>query len=196
MTHHTLAGVVLALFFVCGCGPTTETNSASDTSPNLEPESSAIDDSASSSVAPAPLSADELASILDVQVYAFSYSGGRVSCWLEVDDGTMIPRWTTAGDEEGKILLWWKRGELTLSFFSNGRPRGGSSNGYPDDYLWWGWEGGWNATTYTKLNTPLTPDSGEEVTLLHYKAVEKKAADPENPRTVTVTLKARFPKEE
>ena len=158
-------------------------------------------------IEPAELDAEQLARILQIETWTFRYSGGRVRCWLEIEEEgkkTIEPPGGAVQDpnvgnekaEEGKILLWWKRGELALRTRS-GVSEGGYIKGLPEDALWWGWKGV-DRTAWHRIEEPIVPDSGKETVLLHYEATERKrdAQDPDNPRKITVTLKAEFPKED
>jgi hypothetical protein len=155
-------------------------------------------------VEPSKLEAQELADILGITVWTFRYSGGRVRCWLEIDengkktkeppDGVQDPNKGNVKAKEGKILLWWRRGELALRTQS-GASNGGYVKGLPQDALWWGWKG-WSGSTQT-FSPPMARGPGSEITLLRYEAVEipQEAKDPKQRRKVTIVLKALFPEE-
>jgi hypothetical protein len=153
---------------------------------------------------PSKLEAQELADILGISVWTFRYSGGRVRCWLEIDengnktkkppDGVQDPNKGNVGAKEGKILLWWRREQLALRVQSRASA-GNYVEGLAHDSLWWGWKT-WSGSV-SVLSTAGSRKPGSEITLLRYEAVEipEKAKDPKQPRKVTIVLKALFPEE-
>jgi hypothetical protein len=147
------------------------------------------------------LDGQDLADILAISAWTFRYSGGRVRCWLEIDENGVKTKEPPDGVQDlnkgdskakaGKIVLWWRQGELGLRINS-----GTSSNPYSKtlskDALWWGWKSSSGNTSVA--SAPAAPKPGEEITLLRHEAQEFKdnAKDAKPPRKVVIVLKAQF----
>jgi hypothetical protein len=150
---------------------------------------------------PAELTARELAEHLGISVWTFHYSGGRVRCWLEIDEdgkttihpvgGVQDPNRDNPKAREGKILLWVKRGAISLRVHS-GASSGGFGMGLPQDALWWGWKS--YSTLSNAPNPRVTPGHDREATLVNYVVTESKddAKTPGAPRQIALRLKAAF----
>jgi hypothetical protein len=150
------------------------------------------------------LDAQELAEILGISIWTFRYSGGRVRCWLEINEngvtskeppsGVQDPNKGNAKAKEGKIVLWWRQGQLGLRI-NSGTASSPYSKTLPNDALWWGWKSSFGRTNLA--SAPAATKPGEEITLLRHEAEEFKgtAKDPKAPRKVVIVLKAKFPEE-
>ena len=109
----------------------------------------------------------------------------------EPPNGVQDPNKGNANAKAGKIVVWWRQGQLGLRINS-----GASSNPYTrtlaKDALWWGWKSSSGSTSVASAPTP--PKPGEEITLLRHEAEEDKgtAKDPKAPRKVIIVLKAKF----
>ncbi len=201
-----LAAIVLALF--AGCGGSPPSGEAPPNDEKVKATSAPAGGGPELRLERANLDAEELARILGVETHTFAYSGGRVRCWLEIEengkftteppDGVQDPNRDNPKAKEGKIVLWWRHdergGELALEIHSVAT--GGYKKGLPPDALWWGWER--SGGTGEIIASPITPGPDAEVVLLHQAYVENAATatDAKNPRTASITLKARFPKEQ
>jgi len=207
LKHFDCVVVALSLVLFTGCPSSTVSSLEAGDERGAKVSSPPPVQASEPRIEPAQLDAEQLAGILQIQAWTFRYSGGRVRCWLEIEEEgkkTIEPPSGAVQDpnvgnekaEEGKILLWWKRGELALRIQS-GVSEGGYIKGLPEDALWRGWKGV-DRTSWHGMREPIVPDLDEEIILLHYEATERKrdAQDPDNPRKITITLKAEFPKED
>lgn len=210
-----LAGIVLALF--AGCGGSPPSGEALPGDENVKATSVVAGGAPERRLERADLDAEQLARILGIETHTFAFSGGCVRCWLEIEDNgkrTIEPpdgvQSPNRDAKQGKIYLWWRHddqrgGEVAFRIHAvttdgYGKEKGVSPASYykglPPDALWWGWKG--SGGTGSSIASPITPHSEAEVVLLHQAYVEntETARYPKNPRTVSITLKARFPKDE
>ena len=148
------------------------------------------------------LKASELADFLGITAWTFHFEGGVPECWVEViEDGQKTVSKskilesrelnTVKEAQQGKILLFVRRGGIELRIHS-GVSSGGAGIGLSPDALWWGWNSATGSTE--RLQQPLSPKAAEEVTLLRHTMLENAAdaKDPKHPRKVVMTLKARL----
>ncbi|MFO0890200.1 MAG: hypothetical protein U0790_13805 [Isosphaeraceae bacterium] len=153
-------------------------------------------------LANAPLEAGELADFLGISSWAFAYEGGVPECWLEVqEEGQQtVKNAKLLGIKEpnqsreamrGKILLFLRPGNLELRI-NSGASSGGAGVTLPPDALWWAWKG--RAGSSQRLERPVAPKPGQDVTLMNITMDEDKAVakDPKKPRRVQLVLKARL----
>jgi hypothetical protein len=153
------------------------------------------------------LEAEELADFLGIDAWTFRYSGGRVRCWLEIQeggrtavepvDGVQDPNRGNADAEQGKILLWIRRGEIRLRVHS-GASKGGYFKSLAEDALWWGWKSSSGQEHILPVRAGekgVQVKPGEEVTLLRLmrQEVRDRAHESASARKVTILLKAIFP---
>jgi hypothetical protein len=148
------------------------------------------------------LEASELADFLGITAWTFHFKGGVPESWVEViEKGQKTVSKsrilesrevnTVKEAQQGKILLFVRRGGIELRIHS-GASSGGAGIGLSPDALWWGWNSASGSTE--RLQQPLSPQAGEEVTLLRHTMVENAAdaKDPKHLRKVVMTLKARL----
>ena len=159
----------------------------------------------------AELDTEQLANILQssqISAWTFKYSGGPIRCWLEIEESgqkTMPARIPEEGfveerakpqKDEGKILLWWKRGlpdsgtTIELEVADSGCSLG------PDRFVF-EWDSLTGVSTTVHGSPRLKP--GQEVVLMTYEAKEDpdkaKAKEPGKPRIVKLLLKAKSARE-
>jgi hypothetical protein len=148
------------------------------------------------------LEASELADFLGISAWTFHFEGGVPESWVEViEDGQKTvskpkiletrEQNTVKEAQQGKILLFVRRGAIELRIHS-GVSSGGAGIALSPDALWWGWKSAAGSTD--RLQQPFVPKAAEEVTLLRQTMLETAdlAKDPKHPRKVVMTLKARL----
>ncbi len=155
-------------------------------------------------VTPAPLTADQLASILNINAWSFDYQG-RIRCWIEVEETgqkTMASRipaegyvatTNTADGTRRKVLFHWLKdpgqmgGKMSLHV-ENG---GGYTLGLPADAFVFGWKQ-WGFSSNTPgVGQPIALDPAKEAILFHFDATEVLPPGSEGaPRRVQLWVKA------
>ncbi len=199
-----LALLVLPLFFsLVGCGASEDVQSLNDV-PGREPV-----------IIQQDLNAQQLADILDVEAWTWTFRGPPPECWIEIEEvgqDTMPSRIpdqggfgseidpASRGPQEGNILLYWRRTEPggggVLSFQVDGR--GTYFFGLNDQAFTLGWRENW-ASEFDppkRAGRPIEASPGKELTLLTYQASQLPEGggmiEQGSPR-LTLRLKARFP---
>jgi hypothetical protein len=165
------------------------------------------------------LEARQLAGILEIQAWTFSYSGGRVRCWLEIEEkGQSTFQYgkrvhdvqdTNKGDERarrGKILfIIDRRGQRMALGIESGVSQRLETWSLNEKSLWFGWKSSAGEISSDFANSAHkseaeNPGTDKEVTLLKYRWVEykpsaedaKAQAVADDSREVIITLKAVF----
>ena len=154
-----------------------------------------------------PLTADQLAQILGVNVWTAKYSGGPIECWLEIEEegqATMpkrIPEKDNIGtgsfpqQSDGTVNFWWRKhgegagGDLHID-------AAGSSYGYGlnNNAFVFGWKGYSASSTTMGQGKAITGEPGKEFVLIDYDARESlpQGEKDKAPRRVHLKLMARF----
>jgi hypothetical protein len=202
--HWLIVGAItLSPALFGGCTQTVPQSPPQGAAPESH-HTSAVADPAPLRLEPAKLDADELADFLGVSVWTFHYSGGRVRCWVEIEQngktttfppqGAQDPNRGNDKAKEGKILLWLRPGTLKLSI-NSGVSHGNFIEALPQDGLWWAWKA--STGLIQGESGPFTPKTGVEITLLRYQVTERGPGSEvlKSPRTITIVLKAQFPEE-
>jgi hypothetical protein len=163
-------------------------------------------DPAGPSVVPQPLTADQLAGMLNVTAWSFQYKDCVAQCWVEIEEvGGKHPRtWrmpdagyvpmSTPQAREGTILLWWQRppggqgGAITLDV--NGSR---CVVGLAEGAFVWGFKA-WSASVTPNGKQPaFSAAPGEELVLVNFDAKESvPEGSEEAAREVHLKLKAKF----
>ena len=184
---------IVASGCVAGCGPTV---AAPATPRGGEPE-----------VQMQPLTAQQLAAILGVNVWTAKFSGGPIDCWLEVEEqgqSTMpkrIPEKDYIGVQsdhsaptEGTITIWWRQQESGAGGNLMIQAANGSIGyGLNKDAFTFGWPGFNSRSTAAGSGQPIKAEPGKEFVLVDYDAQESRpAGDSKPPRRVHLKLMGRF----
>jgi hypothetical protein len=158
------------------------------------------------------LTANQLAAMLDIDVWAFQYSGGAVECWLEITETgqkTMPVRMPDQGylgqgvvdkPAEGTILLWWTKNPADSSGVLHFKmPNMNLQEAIEPGGFTFGWKGVKVAGTESGKAKAVQGTPGAEVVLIEYNAEEAianpgkgQAGSGRVPRSVRLKLKARF----
>jgi hypothetical protein len=155
------------------------------------------------------LTANQLAAMLDIDVWAFQYSGGTVECWLEIAETgqkTMPVRMPAQGylgqgglvdkPAEGTILLWWTKNPADNSGILHFKmPNMSLQESIDPGGFTFGWKGIKTSGTESGKAKAAQGKPGEEVVLIEYNAEEFISSSGANrpvPRAVHLKLKARF----
>ena len=153
-----------------------------------------------------PLTADQLAQILGLNVWTAKYSGGPLECWLEIEEEgqTTMPKRMPVKDfigagsvnpaSEGSIVFWWSRredrqgGELTIK-----TSNAGYSYGLNKDAFTFAWPSFTANHTPTGSGQVLKEVPGKEFVIVNYDAQESLGVgDNKTPRRVHLKLIGRF----
>ena len=170
------------------------------------------------SVVGQPLTADQLAGMLNLNAWSLTYSGGRIQCWLEIEEvggktpmkrrvpekgfvgeiGDIAPEVLKNRQGEGTILFWWSKnadgngGSLNLNVSNAGSYGLGLGN----DAFTFGWKSFGASSASIGKQPPVTAKPGEEIVLVSYDASESQLpGSKQSPREVHLRLKARFPEQ-
>jgi hypothetical protein len=159
------------------------------------------------------LTANQLAAMLDIDVWAFQYSGGSVECWLEITETgqkTMPPRMPEKGylgqgmavdkPSEGTILLWWRKNPADNSGVLHFKmPNMDLQEPIEPGAFTFGWKAVKTSGTESGKAKAAQGKPGEETVLVEFNAEEAlpdagKAGtgSVRPPRAVHLKLKARF----
>jgi hypothetical protein len=152
-----------------------------------------------------PLTADQLAQILGVNVWTATYSGGPIECWLEIEEEgqSTMPKRIPGKDclgagsanppSEGAIDLGWSRredrqgGQLTIHAAKGRYPYGLSKDAFA-----FPWQGFGNTTR--RSGGPIQGQPGKAFVIVDYDARELHVdSDKKTPRRVHRKLMGRFP---
>ena len=154
-----------------------------------------------------PLTADQLARILGVNVWTARFSGGPIECWLEVEEEgqSTLPKripekdFIDAGSvnppTEGSIDMWWtQREDRQGGQLSIHAANGSYSYGLNKDALTFAWPGfGAGSTTIGKGELK-TVEPGKDFVIIDYDANESLPdGSKKTPRRVHLKLMGRFP---
>jgi hypothetical protein len=189
--------VVLAGLTLSGCVPAIPASTPAAPAPAVP---------ATPEVQVQPLTADQLAQILGVNVWTAKYTGGPIECWLEIkEEGqSTMPRRIPEKDflgagspgapREGTIDLWWTRredrqgGQLTIH-----AANGGYSYGLGKDAFTFVWPSFSARSTTAGKGDPIHAEEGKEFVIFDYEASESlPAGDKKPPRKVHLKLMGRF----
>ncbi|CAN5911019.1 hypothetical protein BH23PLA1_BH23PLA1_29020 [soil metagenome] len=192
----------LLLLLIGGCG-SSENGKGQSSATVREP-----------ALIPQDLTAGQLADILDIEAWTWTYRGPAPECWIEIiEEGqeTMparIPAQGSIGSEinpfatglrEGTILFYWRQtepdggGVLHLSVDG----RGAYKYGLNSQALTFGWKA-WSSQDHSRhrVGEPIETRPDEELTLLDYEASQLPEGDAmveQGLPRLTIRLKARFP---
>lgn len=156
-----------------------------------------------------PLTADQLAQIMGLNVWTAKYSGGPIECWLEIEEEgqSTMPRRIPMKDfigagsvnppSEGSIVFWWSRredrqgGDLTI------KAAGGNyTYSLNKDAFTFAWPSLTAQHTPTGKGQVLKEVPGKEFVIVDYDAQESLlVGDKKTPRRVHLKLVGRFPAE-
>lgn len=154
-----------------------------------------------------PLTADQLARILGVNVWTARYSGGPIECWLEIEEqgqSTLPKRIPEKGflgagsvnpPAEGTVDLWWTRrednqgGQLTIH-----ASNGSYAYGLNKDAFTFAWKGFGAQSTTVGSGELRGGEPGKAFVIVDYDARESlPEGDTKAPRRVHLKLMGRFP---
>lgn len=160
-----------------------------------------------------PVTPDQLAQILNLQVFRFQYYGSPPLVWLEIEetnqdtlpdripiDGAVAQSIQHGPDSprQGDILFWWKRdspnGGGSLVIQVDGR--GSYGRGLPQNALTWGWPAFSSKIQALDPGQHLEALPGQTHTLLTYEATEIGSSPENSPnpsaRKLVLRLMAEF----
>ena len=154
-----------------------------------------------------PLTADQLARIMSVNVWTATYSGGPIECWLEIEEegqstvARRIPEKGFLGDtidnrpSEGTIEFWWTRREDRAGgMIQIQAGRGSYGYGFGKDALTFGWSSFSASSTTPGKQKILNGEPGKSFVIVDYDANESTKDDPTHKtRRVHMKLMGRFP---
>jgi hypothetical protein len=151
-----------------------------------------------------PLTADQLAQILGVDVWTARYSGGPIDCWLEIEEegqSTMpkrIPEKDSLGagsvnpPDEGTIELWWRREDRQGGQLMIRTAAGAHMYGLGKDSFTFAWKAFIAGGTPKGNGGLIRGEPGKAFVIVEYDAREQ-GSDKKIPRRVNLKLWGRFP---
>jgi hypothetical protein len=153
------------------------------------------------------LTGNQLAEMLGIPVWAFSFSGGPVECWVEISEvgqktmPTRLPEKGTLGqglgakESEGTIVIWWTKNPADNSGVLHYKAPGMQLEQAIDPGAFtFGWTSVASSGTPSGKAKAEQGKPGDEIILLDYQAKEVvgSARSKAAPRSVNLRLKARF----
>jgi hypothetical protein len=175
--------------------------------PETKPAAPALHPTGAPHVQIQPLTADQLAQILGVNVWTARYSGRPIECWLEIEEEgqSTLPKRIPEKDflgagsanppSEGTIDLWWSRredrqgGQLTIH-----AANGSYTYGLAKDAFTFAWQGVGASHTTIGKGEPIQGEPGKAFVIVEYDARELHPdSEKKSTRRVHLKLMGRFP---